>query len=191
MKQVPTGPQVPSEARVALWRRVCLSRHTVLGAEEHLRIVAAESVDDEGIELALSRRTRSSLMFFTVKSPIANLGLVRASPLTRCARTGLPFGYDDSAPVEDFLQLLQVEVTLSGAGIGPSRNDRLFHRQLDDQGLHMRPGRQSKGEQEQTRLVLHDDNRPQCWRRDHCRRSRPRPAPACCCRRMRRRRLLS
>ena len=89
-------------------------------------------------------------------------GLARASPLTRCARTRLPFGYDDSAPVEDFLQLLQVEVTLSGAGIGSSRNDRLFHRQLDDQGLHMRTRRPSKGEQEQTRQVLYDEYQPRC-----------------------------
>ena len=85
-------------------------------------------------------------------------GLAWASPLTRCARTGLPFGYDDSAPVEHFLQLLQVEVTLSGAGIGPSRNYCLFHRQLDDQGLYMRTSRQSKSEQEQTRQELHGED---------------------------------
>lgn len=124
----------------------------------NIRIIAAESVDDDGIEPALSKRTRSSLIFLAVKSPVRrDQWQRRYKNITQ--RTRLAFRDDNTTPIEYLLQLLQVKVALSGAGGGSSGDDCFLDGQLDDEGLHIRGPRQRKGELDATRSATREPTR--------------------------------
>lgn len=64
-----TAMPVLSVVQVALAMNACHISKPIEQGEPNSRMTAAASVDDDGVELALSNRKRSSLMFFVVKSP--------------------------------------------------------------------------------------------------------------------------
>lgn len=111
--------------------------------QEYIRIVAEVSaVEEDGIELGVSSRPRSSWMFFGMKSPSrAILVLLKLRPKTMTARTGLAFCDDHAAAVEHLFQLLQVEVSLSVPGGRARRYDRLLDGQLDYERLRIKEGK--------------------------------------------------
>ena len=99
------------------------------------RIVAALSVDVDGVELAFNKRRRSSLMFLVVKSPASTRQYTIHTHAS--GRTRLAFRNDHAATIEHLLELLQVEVAFCSARLSSSWDDCFLDGQLNDQGLRL------------------------------------------------------
>ena len=70
-EQIEPQEQLATTVVLLTWAQLSCS-YIVRETGCNIQIVAAESVDDDGIEFALSRRTRSSLIFLAVKSPVGH-----------------------------------------------------------------------------------------------------------------------